>query len=103
MGTPLQIAHIELSENDFGEPEPIVTGTRIKVHDVVAAHFFGKSSVEWIAENFDISPAQIYAALSYYYDHKEQIDREIAEADAYAERVAINAREYFDKLARKLK
>jgi uncharacterized protein (DUF433 family) len=98
MGTPIQIAHIEISENDFGQPEPIVAGTRIKVHDVVAAYFFGESSVEWIAENFGISPAQVHAALSYYYDNKEQIDREIEEAEAYAKSAGIDAKEYFKKL-----
>jgi uncharacterized protein (DUF433 family) len=101
MGTPLQVAHIELTENDFGGVKRSVAGTRIRVQDVVAAYVFGESSVDWIAENFGISLAQVHAALSYYYDNKELIDQEIAEGDAYAERVAINAREYFDELARK--
>jgi uncharacterized protein (DUF433 family) len=91
--------HIEEVENDLGEIKRSIAGTRIRVHDVVAAYVFGNSSVGWIAENFDISLAQVHAALSYYYDNKELIDREIAEGDAYAERVAIPAREYFDRLS----
>ncbi|MFO0810129.1 MAG: DUF433 domain-containing protein [Gemmataceae bacterium] len=31
--------------------------------------------------------AQIHAALSYYYDHREAIDAEIAEDDRYAEKM----------------
>ena len=39
--------------------------------------------VERISENYDLTPAEIYAAWSFYYDHKEEIDGHIAEQNAY--------------------
>lgn len=48
----------------------------------------GTSSVEWMVENFELTHAQIYAALAYYYDHKVAIDREIAEAEAETRKTA---------------
>ena len=92
--------YIEQIQGDFGIRR-IIAGTRVQVHDVAAAYVFGDSSPEWIAENFGISLAQVFAALAFYFDNKELIDREIAEDDAYARRVAVNAREHFEKLTSK--
>lgn len=41
--------------------------------------------VERISENYDLTPAEIYAAWSFYYDHKDEIDGHIAEQNAYFE------------------
>jgi hypothetical protein len=38
----------------------------------------GQSADEFAAA-FSVTLAQVYATLSYYYDHREEIDREIAE------------------------
>jgi uncharacterized protein (DUF433 family) len=77
--TIVSIDHIEIREG-----KPRITGTRIRVHDIANTYVHAKQSVEWIVENFEVTPAQIYAALSYYYDHQEQIDREIREGDELA-------------------
>jgi hypothetical protein len=33
----------------------------------------------------DLTPAQIHAALAYYYDNRDEIDAELAEDEAWAE------------------
>jgi len=38
--------------------------------------------IERICEGYDLTPAEVYAAWSFYYDHKEEIDRRIAEESA---------------------
>ena len=38
-----------------------------------------------MVEAFDLTPGQVHAALSYYFDHKEQIDQEIRESETEAE------------------
>lgn len=49
--------------------EPVITGTRTPVRSIVFYHKLGEAPEE-IAEEFPhLSLAQIYAALSYYYDH----------------------------------
>jgi uncharacterized protein (DUF433 family) len=43
-------------------------------------------SADEIATEYDLSLADIYAALAYYYDHREEIDRSIkADEDFIAE------------------
>lgn len=64
----LVIEHIK--SDDRGRP--YIAGTRIHVHDVALWHE-GGWSVEKMVEQFDLTPGQAHAALSYYYDHKEEI------------------------------
>ncbi len=45
--------------------------------------------------------SQIYSALAYYYDHKEEFDREIEELRAFAERTRAEQGESL--LAKKLR
>lgn len=63
--------------------KPRLEGTRITVADVVIWHFHLGYSPDEIAVKWDLSLAAIYAALSYYYDHQGEIDKEIQTADAY--------------------
>jgi uncharacterized protein (DUF433 family) len=62
------------------EGEPIIAGTRIKVR-VIA---LDRMAQGWDAEEIqrhhpDLSLGQIHSALAYYYDHKDEMDRDIAE------------------------
>ena len=38
-------------------------------------------SLEDIASEYDLSKAAVYAAMAYYYDHREEIDRHTAESE----------------------
>ena len=86
MGVVAEIKHIELVEGKYGIM-PVIAGTRFKVHDIVGMYVLGTSTIDWIVENFELSPAQIHAALAYYYDHQEQIDQEIADDEALTREV----------------
>jgi len=55
-----------------------IAGTRIRVNNVVFLHKDGAND-EKIREAYpDLTPAQIHAALAYYYDNREEIDAELA-------------------------
>lgn len=55
-----------------------IDDTNIKVIEVVLDHLAHGSSPEGIHSQYPhLSLAQIYAALSYYYDHKPELDAEI--------------------------
>ena len=57
---------------------PIISGTRIPVWAIIGYHFNLNYSVERIIEAIPhITHAQIYDALSYYYDYKDEIDKEL--------------------------
>lgn len=66
-----------------------IDDTGVKVVEVVLdEHANGWSAEEIHFQHRDLSLAQIHAALSWYYDHQDEVDREIArrldEADALA-------------------
>lgn len=42
-------------------------------------------SLDKIANEFDLTPGQIHAALSYYHDHRDEIDSQLRESDEIAE------------------
>jgi uncharacterized protein (DUF433 family) len=56
---------------------PIIRGTRITVR-LIAGLWNGGDSVEEIVRSYThLKPSWVYDAISYYLDHREDIDREI--------------------------
>jgi uncharacterized protein (DUF433 family) len=58
---------------------PIIRGTRIPVKAIVGYHKLGMSADEILTGLPHLTPAQVYEALSYYYDHAAEIERELEE------------------------
>lgn len=77
MVTPTDVKHIVRDPTTYGG-KPCIEDHRISVHDVVVWSRQGRSP-DAIARDFHLTRAQVHAALSYYYDHQDEIDREIAE------------------------
>ena len=76
--------HIELTPDAAGG-KPRLRGRRITVQDIAIWHErLGKSADEISAE-YDVTLADVYAALAYYFDHREEIDQRIAEDKALVE------------------
>lgn len=69
--------YIEQSEETRGG-KPCITGTRISVSDVVIWHLRMGQSVDEIAAQYNLSLSAVHGALSYYYDHKTNVDDEIS-------------------------
>lgn len=59
--------------------EPIIKETRISVRLIVEWDNVGESVDEIVAMYPHITHAQVYDALSYYYDHKEEVDQYLKE------------------------
>lgn len=57
--------------------EPVVDGLRVSVRHVATLHLRGESIAE-MAAALDLSEAQIVHALSYFFDHREEIEALIA-------------------------
>ncbi|MEO0759950.1 MAG: DUF433 domain-containing protein [Cyanobacteria bacterium J06648_16] len=55
----------------------VIKGTRVPVKVLVGYHHVGQSPAEILAGYPNVNMAQFYDALSYYYDHKAEIDAEI--------------------------
>ena len=77
-------SHIESDDRGVA----YVAGTRHKIKMIVADRIAHGWSPEEIHFQYpDLSLAQIHAALSYYYDHKDEIDAQIAQDHEEARRL----------------
>jgi uncharacterized protein (DUF433 family) len=60
-----------------------IAGRRISVEDIAIWHDRLGKDVDEICAEYDLSPAEVHAALAYYYDHQAEIDHHIKETDAF--------------------
>jgi uncharacterized protein (DUF433 family) len=60
--------------------EPVIDGLRVAVRHVVTLHRSGETILE-IAEALNITEAQVFHALSYFFDHREEILALIAQEE----------------------
>jgi len=65
--------HIERMPGVCGG-EPKIKGTRIPVWIVAGWHALGQSVDDIVAMYPHLSAAQVHDALSYYYDHRAEVD-----------------------------
>jgi uncharacterized protein (DUF433 family) len=72
---------------------PCIRGTRVPVWVLTAIHKKGDTPEDILAMYTNLSAAQVYAALSYYYEHQSEIDAEIAAQNVEHERFRSAARE----------
>lgn len=76
--------HIEITPGVAGG-KPRIAGHRITVQNIAIWHErLGKSADEICAEH-DLTLADVHAALAYYFDHREEIDRSIEESRLFVE------------------
>jgi uncharacterized protein (DUF433 family) len=91
--------HIEADPAKCGG-RPCIVGTRIRVQDVYAWHELQGQLPEEIVTNYpQLSLADVHAALAYFYDHRDQIERELRVERDEAENMKIN---HPSKLVQKL-
>ena len=76
--------HIEATPGVCGG-KPRIAGHRITVQNVALWHEREGKTVDEIATEYDLSLGDVHAALAYYYDHKGDVDRRIAEGETYAQ------------------
>jgi uncharacterized protein (DUF433 family) len=74
------------------EKGAVIEGTTLKVVELVAEHLaYGWSPEEICLQHPYLTLGQVYAALAYYWDHAEKLDKETAErlrrVDALKEKV----------------
>lgn len=74
-----------ISDPAIRNGQPILAGTQIRIIDLVASHLYRGHSPDELAVNYNLDLGQVYAALAYYYQHKQEIDGLIREAGERAE------------------
>ena len=64
---------------------PCIDDTRIAVVDIVAMLKQDKSAEQMLLAYPSLNLAQVHAAISYYYENKNEIEAELAEDDGWEE------------------
>ena len=82
--------HIEITPGVLGS-KPCISGHRISVAHIAEMYLKMGISIEEIAGQYDLPLASVHAAMAYYYDHREEIDRRTAESRARVEELKRNS------------
>lgn len=75
--------HIEITPGVAGG-KPRIAGHRITVQDVAIWHERLGRSADEIAAEHGLTLADVHAALAYYFDHRAEVDRSMADGAAFA-------------------
>lgn len=87
MATPARIIHPHIvKEPQYCSGKAAIDDTGVRVMNVVFLHKRGETEAGILEAYPDLSRAQVYAALSYYYDHTEEIDAELRADETAADR-----------------
>ena len=84
------IGHIEITPGVLGG-KPRIAGHRIAVAHIAEMYLKMGISLEEIAGKYDLSLASVHAAMTYYYDHRSEIDRHTAESRMRVEELKRNS------------
>jgi uncharacterized protein (DUF433 family) len=98
--SPIEKAHITRTDGVCGG-KPCIAGTRIRVLDIYVLHELQGKSVDEIIQEFpQLTMADVYAALSYLWDHRDEVVDSLHQEQAATDRF----RGFFpSKLADKLR
>lgn len=86
MGTKTLDQRIERTHGVLGG-RPRISGRRISVEQIVVWHEWMGRSADEIATEYDLTLADIYAALAYYYDHQAEIDESIQDRQDFIKEI----------------
>jgi len=67
--------------------EPCISGTRIPVWVLAAMYKQGDTATDILAAYPNLNAAQVHAALSYYYEHRSEVDAVIAAQNVQHNRI----------------
>ena len=68
--------HVRTKEGIQGG-KPTIKGSRLPVSTLIIHYKTGKDTDEILELYPQLKPAQVYDAISYYHDHREQMEKEI--------------------------
>ena len=74
--------HVEITPGTCSG-QPRVAGTRIRVSNIVLWSEQGQSPDEIVAGYPQLTLAAVHSALAFYFDHREEMDKLIADDEAF--------------------
>ena len=94
--------HIEITPGVMAG-KPRIAGRRITVQNIVIWHDRMGISADEIATEYDLTLADIYAALAYYFDHRREIDDTMRRGAAAVEKMRARKPSKVQRKLRELK
>jgi len=92
-------SHIEIKPEVCGG-KPCIAGTRIRVQDIYVWHSLQGESADEIVSRFpNLTLGDVFAALTYYWDHQEEISRQMREETEFVDELK---QKHVSPLAQKL-
>jgi uncharacterized protein (DUF433 family) len=86
--------HIEIRDG-----RGYIAGRNVKA-EMVARMFVGTDyTVEEVMEHYDLTAAEVHAAIAWYYDNRAELDAHHTEAIAWAEENAMTLEKFRAKIA----
>jgi uncharacterized protein (DUF433 family) len=79
---------------------PVLADTNTNIVPIGVAHENGVSE-EWLLDQYGISRAQLHAALSYFYEHRDEIRVYQAETERLLQEYGTDGRAALEKLRNK--
>jgi uncharacterized protein (DUF433 family) len=76
--------HIAITPGVAGG-KPRIAGHRITVQNIAVWHERLAKTADEIADEHDLDLSEVHAALAYYFDHREEIDKSLEEGEAFVE------------------
>jgi uncharacterized protein (DUF433 family) len=89
---------IRFHQGAAGRRQPLVVGSRLYVHQVIATLRASDGDVDEAAGYVGLSPRQVKAALDYYADYRDEVDADAA----VAQRIEATERERWERQQRAL-
>ena len=78
-------SHIHIVEG-AGGPKAVIAGSRIRVQDIAIWYEqLGMTADEIVLTYPTITKAEVFAALTYYWDHRDEIEEQIESEQVYVD------------------
>ena len=90
------INHIEIRDG-----KGYIKGRNIKAEMVARLHVLEKSSIKEVAQQYDLSPAEVQSAIAFYYDNQEQLDAEYRKALELAQEIGTSFDDFQEKIKKR--
>lgn len=90
------INHVEIRDGTG-----YIKGTNIKAEMVARLHVMEQSSIAEVASQYDLSHAEVYSAIAFYYDNQDQLDTEYEKSLKLAKDIGVSFAEFQEKISKR--
>ncbi|MBK7896458.1 MAG: DUF433 domain-containing protein [Candidatus Promineifilaceae bacterium] len=87
MQSTIQSINLIATDPAIRNGRPCIAGTSIEVSVVAVAKIVHGLEPDEIANDYELSLAQVYAALAYYYENKQSIDATLSKRRELAQKM----------------